>query len=244
MTSAKDIVLKPISRRLADATVRHIHYSGKVCSNSQLHIGVFLNGKIEGALQFGPSMDKSKVISLVEGTEWNGFIELNRMAFSDALPRNSESRAISIAMRYLKARAPHLKWVISFSDATQCGDGTIYRASGFTLTGINENSTIYEAPNGEKFASITLTKAYPEAAAFKRARKIAAEYIDGPLPPFDGRSSMKIFAEAGFKKMPGFQLRYIYFLDPSCRSKLVVPEIPFSEIKARGAQMYKGKRPD
>jgi hypothetical protein len=40
-------------------------------------------------MQFGPSLDKRKVQGLVEGTSWNGFIELNRMAFSDRLPRNS-----------------------------------------------------------------------------------------------------------------------------------------------------------
>ncbi|MGI9554962.1 MAG: hypothetical protein ACR2M6_03220, partial [Vampirovibrionia bacterium] len=34
-------------------------------------------------------------------------------------------------------------------DATQCGDGTIYRASGFKLTQINKNGTIYQLANGE-----------------------------------------------------------------------------------------------
>lgn len=61
--------------------------------NSQLHFGAFLDGRLHGVLQYGPSMDKKKVITLVNGTGWNEFIELNRMAFDDYLPRNSESFA-------------------------------------------------------------------------------------------------------------------------------------------------------
>ena len=39
----------------------------------------------------------------------------------------------------IKKNTPHIKWIISFSDATQCGDGAIYRASGFYLTAIRES---------------------------------------------------------------------------------------------------------
>jgi hypothetical protein len=56
-----------------------------------------------------------------------------------------------------------------------------------------------------------------------------------------GASSMKAFKEAGWKPLPGFQLRYIYFLDPASRDNLTVPVIPFSEITRRGAGMYRGE---
>ena len=38
----------------------------------------------------------------------------------------------------------------------------------------------------------------------------------------------------------GYQLRYIYLIDKSC--KLNVPIIPFSKIDEVGAGMYKGKK--
>jgi hypothetical protein len=47
-------------------------------------------------MTFGPSMDKSNIQGLVRETAWNRFLELNRLAFSEALPRNSESRALAI----------------------------------------------------------------------------------------------------------------------------------------------------
>ena len=117
--SAKDLILKPISSKEANEIIKKIHYSGKVVNNSQFHIGVFYGGKLEGAMQFGPSLDKRKIQGLVADTAWNGFLELNRMAFSEALPPNSESRAISIAMKLLKKHAPQVEWIISFADGTR-----------------------------------------------------------------------------------------------------------------------------
>lgn len=151
MASAKDLIVKPISAADANRIVKSLHYSGKVVQNSQLHLGVFLNGRCGGAMQFGPSLDKRKIQPLVSGTLWNEFLELNRMAFADWLPRNSESRCIAYAMRWIRKTYPHIKWIVSFADGTQCGDGTIYRASGFVLTGIKENDQIWQAPSGEVF---------------------------------------------------------------------------------------------
>jgi hypothetical protein len=54
---------------------------------------------------------------------------------------------------------------------------------------------------------------------------------------------MKAYKDAGFSPLPGFQLRYIYFLDPTYRARLTVPELPYSTIEAMGAKMYKGQRP-
>lgn len=228
MRSAKEIVVKPISRADADRIVKACHYSGKVVQNSQLHFGVFLDGKCGGAMQFGPSLDKRRVQGLVEGTLWNGFIELNRMAFSDWLPRNSESRAISVAMRLMRKHYPHIEWVVSFADGTQCGDGTIYRASGFVLCGITENDTLWEFPDGERVSNITIKTAHE----FQN-RKFGKVMF--------GQAGLHHARLIGAKPLPGFQLRYIYFLNPSARQRLTVPVLPFSEIARRGAGMYLGK---
>lgn len=237
--TAKNIVLKPISNKEASDLIKKVHYSGKSTNNSQIHIGVFYYGKLEGAMQFGPSLDKSKIQGIVKNTGWNEFIELNRMAFTDALPQNSESRAISIAMKILKKHCPHLKWVISFADACQCGDGTIYRASGFVLTGIKKNTQMWESPDGTAvFSRASLTNhSSPHVVA--TAKKFIRREDNTKET---GAASMKQYQDAGFKPLPGYQLRYIYFLDQSVRKDLTVSEIPFSKIKEIGASMYLGKR--
>lgn len=154
--TAKDIIVKVIPSKIANEFVKKHHYSGKVVGNSYLHFGCFLGGILHGVMSYGPSMDKNKIIGLVKDTEWNGFLELNRMAFDDYLPRNSESRCIAYSIKQIKKKAPQIKWIISFADGTQCGDGTIYRASGFVLTGIKENKTIIEMPDGSKIADLSL----------------------------------------------------------------------------------------
>lgn len=108
MGRAKDIVVKVIPAKVATPFVRAHHYSGKIVNNSCLHFGCFLDGRLHGVMSFGPSMDKRRVINLVqtdnktEAEKWSEFLELNRMAFDDYLPRNSESRCLSIAFRLIK----------------------------------------------------------------------------------------------------------------------------------------------
>lgn len=231
MTTAKDIRVAPVMRAAADACIKRHHYSGKVLNNSTLHFGIFLDGIMHGALQFGPSLDKRKIQPLVKDTGWNGFIELNRMACGPELPRNSESRALAIAFRLIRKQYPHIEWVISFADGTQCGDGTIYRASGFVLTGINQNTQIVEFPDGLRESRIVLTDT-------RRPRRIEVAQRYGAK--IGGSASLIPFLNVGAKILPGFQLRYIYFLNPEARNRLTVPVLPFSAIDAAGAGMYLG----
>ena len=211
MSKVKDIRLKVIPSKIANRFVKKWHYSGSVVQNSVLHFGAFLGSRLHGVLQYGNSIDKRNTIGFVDtglsvNEGWNSFLELNRMAFDDHLPKNSESRCISISIKLLKKKAPQIKWILSYADGTQCGDGAIYRASGFKLTGINKNSTIYKMPNGSTVAKHGTSK--------------------------------KDFSNA--KRMQGYQLRYIYLIDKSC--KLTVPVIPFEKIDEVGAGMYKGEK--
>lgn len=226
-------MLKVIPARIANPFVRRHHYSGKVVNNSQLHFGAFLDGTLHGVMSYGPSMDKRKVIGLVEGTEWNGFLELNRMAFDDYLPRNSESRCIGQSIRMIKRNAPHVKWIISFADGAQCGDGTIYRASNFVLTGIKRNDQLWKMPTGDVCAGMTLTSHAAEKQVADICKKMNIPNI---------YRTMKDWKALGAEEIPGYQLRYIYFIDKRCREKLTVPVLPFSAIDEAGAGMYLGER--
>lgn len=212
MASAKDLRVAPIRAADANKLVQRLHYSGKVVPNSQVHLGVFLGDRLEGAMQFGPSINKKGTMNIVQGTRWHGFIELNRMAFSERLPRNSESRAIAVAMRQLRKTYPHLEWVVSFADGTQCGDGTIYRASGFVLTDIRVSDALRVNP--DTGATMHVIQAHH--------LKLSKEF-------------------RSWKPLDGYQLRYVYFLNQDARARLAVPILPFSKIDEMGAGMYKGQ---
>ena len=213
--NVKDIIIKPINSTTANAFVKKHHYSGKVTSNSQLHFGAFYKDVLHGVMSFGPSLDKSKIIGLVKDTKWNDFLELNRMAFDDYLPKNSESRSISVAMKLIKKHYPNIEWVVSFADGTQCGDGTIYRASGFVLTQVKQNTgQRIDDKTGEVFSQVTFSAHKPNEKDYWRA----------------------------LRKLEGFQLRYIYFIDKTAKERLTVPILPFSAIDEMGAGMYLGKK--
>ena len=188
MGRVKEIIVKVIPAKIANDFVRKHHYSGKVAPNSSLHFGCFLDEKLHGVMSYGSSINKKGTINLVENTGWNEFIELNRMAFDDYLPKNSESRCIAISIRLIKKNAPHIKWIISFADGTQCGDGTIYRASGFHLVGIVDNTALRINPkNGEAMHVI-------QAHHLKMSNEFRK-----------------------WEALEGKQLKYIYLIDKSCK---------------------------
>ncbi len=235
MVSAKDIIVKPIKSNIANEFVKKHHYSGKVVSNSQLHFGCFLNRVLGGVMSFGPSLDKSKIVGLVKNTAWNDFIELNRMAFSDLLPKNSESRCISVAIRLIKKYYPNIKWIISFADAQQCGDGTIYRASGFYLTGFSSGA-MWELP--DYLVKINDGKIAHRLKIQDKCSAIS-KYILGKTK---GKNlTMKRCAEVfGGRLLDGYNIRYIYFIDKNKIKDLTVPILPYKMINEIGAGMYKG----
>jgi len=217
MGRAKEIIVKVIPSKIANEFVKLNHYSGKVVPNSTLHFGCFLDNKLHGVMQYGSPFMKTKVLSMVNDTGWNEMLELNRMAFDNYLPKYSESRCIAISIRLIKKNAPQIKWILSFADGTQCGDGTIYRASGFVLTSIKQNNSIIKLPNGNIVASMTYTK---------------------------GKNILKQGGRAGIpkgsEKLKGNMLRYIYLIDKSC--VINIPILDFEEIDKKGAGMYKGKK--
>ena len=233
--NVKDIVVKPIKVQIAKEFVQKHHYSGRVVSNSSLHFGCFYNNVLGGVMSFGASMDKSKVQGLVKGTGWNDFIELNRMAFADWLPKNSESRCLSVAFRLIKQHYPHIKWIISFADGMQCGDGTIYRASGFILTGYSSGG-MWRLPkelhniNGGEIAHRLKVQDKCSLLAKHLAIKTNGKNL----------TIEKMIEMFGGELLDGFMWRYIYFIDKEMRKNLTVKEIPFSIIKDMNAQIYKG----
>jgi len=227
MGRAKEIIVKVIPSKIANEFVRKNHYSGKYCRTSTLHFGCFLDDKLHGVMSYGRPIDKSKVLGLVQPSLWNEMLELNRMAFDDYLPKYSESRCIAISIKLIKKNAPQIKWLLSFSNACECGDGTIYRASGFSLTGLKTNKNNWVLPNGKVVNILNFSNKY-----------MLAEFRNKGLSQTDtpNTNAKKLNAEV----QKGFQLQYIYLIDKTC--KITVPILPFSKIDEMGAGMYKGEK--
>jgi len=102
-----------------------------------------------------------------------------------------------------------------------------------------------DLPSGGKgeFQQITFTLHDAQAEDVKAALKTAISQGGAVSPDITfsaHRPNDKALLQS-FEKLPGFQLRYVYFLDPTACGRLTVPILPFSEIQKRGAGMYLGK---
>jgi hypothetical protein len=104
--------VKEIDRNRANEIIIKNHYSGKITNHTYIHLGVYLKTQMLGVLQIGYAMNPASGGGIVEGTKSDEFCELNRMWLDDKLPRNSESMAISYAVRYIRSKYPKLRFLM------------------------------------------------------------------------------------------------------------------------------------
>jgi len=88
-------------------------------------------------------------------------------------------------------------------------------------------------PNGDKVASVVFGLKYGDDITAKTNP-------NGRYGKKVNESVGHFFKRVGAKPLQGFQLRYIYLIDKTC--KITVPILPFSKIDELGAGMYKGKK--
>jgi hypothetical protein len=138
-------------------------------------------------------------------------------------------------MKLLRKKAPHIEWCLSYADGTQCGDGTIYRASGFHLLKVTPNKSMWRMPDGEVIMKIVLEPGFSPHGSQKNT-------VKSRYGKTGTESATSFLKRIGAECLGGYQLKYIYFLNPAARSRLTVPVLHYDEIKKQGAQMYKGNR--
>jgi hypothetical protein len=106
-------------------------------------------------LQFGYTLNPARAGKIVAGTVQGEYLELNRMWLSDDAPRNSESRAISYSIKYIRRACPSVAWIQSFADERCGGLGVVYQASNFLYIGSHKKS-FYEL-DGDTYHEMLIT---------------------------------------------------------------------------------------
>jgi len=154
-----EFCVREIPRNDANKIIRSKHYSGTIVQGSFVHLGVFINNQNVGALQFGPAMNPASCSSVVTGTQQDEYLELNRMWLGDEAPRNSESRAVSYAIKFIRRTHPRVKWIQSFADERCGGLGIVYQACSFDFYGMHVN-TFWEL-DGEWYHNKAMTTRDP-----------------------------------------------------------------------------------
>ena len=204
-----NLAVREIERERANAIIIKNHYSHKVYNASYIHLGVFVDNNLVGVLQYGSAMNPASGNSVVEGTQIENFLELNRMWIDDSAGNTSESQAISCSIRYIKHRYPKVKWIQSFADE-RCGCyGIVYQACSFAYYG--EHINIFWELDGEYYHNINMTIA-----------KDSQRYINNVggarfLQENNGRSTMHELR----------QERHIKFIDKAWKKRSRLKEIPY-----------------
>lgn len=135
-----DLYIALIPRPEACAVIVAHHYSGRVVNNSYIHLGVWVGGVRLGVLQFGYALNPRRVAHIVANTAIDKYLELNRMWLSDQAPRNSESRALAYAVRWLRRALPRIRWIQSFADERCGGWGVVYQAANYVYVGSHRSN--------------------------------------------------------------------------------------------------------
>ena len=192
-----------IPSREARALIIANHYSRRVVNNSYVNLGVYLAGDRVGALQFGYALNPHRGDRVVAGTGVTEYLELNRMWLDDDAPRNSESRALSFAIKYIRRVMPQVNWIQSYADERCGGCGIVYQACGFLYLGCHK--TEFLKLDGEWYHEMLLTLT---GRKDKRGPHIRANVH---------RATRHTFR----------QFRYWRALKPRCRKYLRFPALPY-----------------
>jgi len=126
------LLVRPVPMLVAKKLLEREHYLHSLPGDTKFAFGVFTGQRLMGTLTFGagPSLG----YHLVEGAGIEDCLTLTRLWLSDELPRNSESRVLSVAIRALH-RHTSLKFLLAYSDPAMGHVGTIYQAAGWLYTG-------------------------------------------------------------------------------------------------------------
>lgn len=139
-TSPLQLFIRLVNKRTACVAYRRWHYFGSKGFLASYNYGVYFNDSLVGAISFGIPNARNVKELYTEDTQ-RYWLELTRFALSDACPKNSESRVISITIKFLKKLLPDLLGIITYADTAYNHTGIIYRASNFKYWGLTAQKT-------------------------------------------------------------------------------------------------------
>ncbi len=120
------------------------HYSGRMPDAVQECFAGYYGTTFAGGIAFGPGA--ASVRSELPELTPQQCRELVRLWSPDDMPRNTESRLISMALRALQG----IRLVVSFSDPAAGHVGTIYQATNAVYLGMSGDGTRYVTREGER----------------------------------------------------------------------------------------------
>jgi hypothetical protein len=143
-----DYIVKRISTKEAKEYIHKNHYSHGSHNGPSPCYGLFDGDELIGAMMFATPCSEN-VRSSIFGEEYKDHVtELHRLHILDCTPKNTESWFIARCLKQLKIDKPQIWAVLSFSDATEGHEGTIYKATNAYRLGSTGKVTFYRDSDG------------------------------------------------------------------------------------------------
>lgn len=196
--SMRDWTVQRVSRQDVSSFIESNHYSGNIngCISDFCYALYDTTGEMKGALFYG---------RMAMANQWKRFsdnpdnvIELRRLCCVDDTPKNTESYFIGKSLRLLES-----DWmkgiVVSYADKEYGHNGTIYKASNFTMVGevAGAKVIIY---NGKQYHDKAIRTKYK-----------------GQLKPFAKRIKDALDSGDAYYKKTAGKYTYIYQLEKNKR---------------------------
>ena len=173
---AKELKIYPCEIKEIRDFVEKYHYSHNVNGvKTSYCFGIKHNDELIGAIIFGG----------LSTTAWKKFakkenkvLELRRLVLLDVAGKNSESRVVGLAIKWIRKHDKDIEIIVSYADPAFGHSGTIYKASNFKHIGLTYKDKGFKDPaTGKIYHSRALrTKYKGEYKPFvKRLRKLKEE---------------------------------------------------------------------
>lgn len=188
--------IKPIPTDVAYQAISKWHYSRVMPKITHVCYGAFTDGALVGAITFGWGVRPLHTIKkLFPGLESKDYWEIGKMAFTDALPRNTESNFLSRVIKHIKKTFPEKKLIYTWADGMLGKPGYVYQASNFLYGGYIWTDCYFDK-DGERI--------HPRQSA-----AILNKFKDNKRK---ARPSHEQLVELGIEHYYGKQFRYVYLL--------------------------------
>jgi hypothetical protein len=177
-STIKALEVNKVAPSVIHGLIEREHYLHSMPAAPRYCFGIYLGTDLHGAAVFTAG---ARLGHHVLAARPSDVVTLARLWLSDALPTNSESRALGYLIRWLKRQTPH-KALLSYADPTVGHPGTIYQAVGWLYLGFTESDAVLDTGDGQVVHRRTASDRFGTAsvAMLRRTGMPQAHWVHRP----------------------------------------------------------------
>ena len=222
--SGTPLWLEEVPLEVAAEFVLQHHYSKVMPKQTKLVLGAHKgkDGPLVGVITFGWGVRPQDTLRALFPSLDNGpgfvkqYLEIGKMCVHNSEPKNTESRLLSLAAKYIKKHRPEVKLIFTWADALWGKPGYVYQAANYYYGGFIWTD-VYTDKDGirlhprqlPKYVEVMLTKAGHDPDEIRELRRTEWKANNGIGVC---RPSKEQLVKYGLKHVFGMQFRYVFFL--------------------------------